>query len=535
MAFWGLLVSLVVDTAYSWERLLIALAISMVAGMLLGIFAGISSKAERILIPLLDVFQTLPILAFFPFVIFVIVASVPNFTGIDIAVVFLIITSMVWNIAFGAYEAVKALPNVVNELSRLYHMSLFERFIRIYIPASMPKVIDQSMLSWSIGLFYLVTSEIFSTGNKMYEVKYGIGVKLTALALAGNLAQYVLGIAVFIVFVILTRLLLFRPLRNFFNKFNEEHVIKARRAHAQRTEKEIHAIKYKVKMAPPQMRVRPGYILWKSGTSSRALRAPTLEEELARKSKRARRVGLEISIAVIIVTLTVLSAVALIKGIVHDEYVVLVSLITSFTRVWFVFAVALAVAIPLSVYLLFMSKRIEQYLLTFQILASVPATILLPLLVSALAHSPDHAELVAFSILFLSGIWYVLFGIFADRSYIQRWLFEVRNLFHVRGVNAWKNIYIKAILPGLITGGITAVAAEWNACIVAEYFTSSAVSAGTVITAVHTGIGVLLDTSLQAGNLTMMVLALINLTIMILILNKVVWRRLYDRMAKSYK
>ncbi len=534
MTLLGLAAALVIDASYSWARLLTALAISIAFGLLLGIYAGISSRAERLLVPLLDVFQTLPILAFFPFVIYVIVATVPSAIGVDVAVIFLIITSMLWNIAFGAYEAIKALPNGVHELARLYDMDFVERMRRIYIPASMPKVIDQSMLSWAVGLFYLVTSEIFSTGSKVYEVRHGIGVALTALALAGNFTQYLLGIAIFIIFVVLTRFLLFQPARRHFNKFNEEHVIKARRAHAKRTEQQILAIKTKVKMAPPQMQVRPGYIFARR-PSNRIVHIANPEQELMKKKAKAMARGFASAIAAIVITAIVLSSTVAVKGIVQDEYLVLTSLLTSFARVWFVFIVVLAIAIPISVYMLFMSKHIEQYLLTFQILASIPATILLPVLVSMLVHEPAHNELVAFSILFLSSIWYVLFGIFADRSYIRRWLFEVRDLFQIKGVNAWKNIYIKAILPGLITGGITAVAAEWNACIVAEYFTTSAVSAGTVITAVHTGIGVLLDTSLQAGNLTLMLLALINLTIMILIINKLVWRKLYDRMASSYK
>jgi NitT/TauT family transport system permease protein len=534
MTLLGLLVSLVIDASYSWARLLIALALSIVFGLIVGIYAAVSRKAESILIPVLDVFQTLPILAFFPFVIYVIVATIPSSIGIDVAVIFLIITSMLWNIAFGAYEAVKALPNEVFEVARLYGMGTLEKMRKIYLPASMPKVIDQSMLSWAIGLFYLVTSEIFSTGSTIYKVKYGIGVALTALALSGNYVQYLMGIAVFVMFVLLTRFLLFMPLRYHFNKFNEEHVIKARRANVHRTDKEMHAIETLVRRRAPTMDVRPRHMLARSA-NNRIMHVMTPEHELAKKKEKSALIAFAVSIAAMVVTAAVFSPAMIIKGLVHDEYVVLTSLLASFTRVWLVFALVLAVAVPLSIYLLFMSKHVERYLFTFQILASIPATILLPLIVSALANAPAHAELVAFSILFLSGIWYVLFGIFADRSYIHRWLFEVRDLFHVKGANAWKDIYIKAILPGLITGGITAVAAEWNACIVAEYFTSSAVSVGTVITAVHTGIGVLLDTSLQAGNLTLMLLALINLTIMILIINKFVWRKLYDKMAKSYK
>ena len=423
MTLLGLVVTLVIDTAYSWERLLIALAISIAVGMVIGIWAAISTRAENILVPLLDVGQTLPILTFFPFVVFVIVAAIPGSAGIGSAVVFLIITSMIWNISFGAYEAVKALPNEVFEVSKIYGMSAFDRIRKIYIPASMPKVLDQSMLSWSIGLFYLVTSEIFSTGTTMYQVKHGIGVELTKLALSGNFVQYLIGIIVFLVFVILTRFLLFRPLRTHFNKFNERHMVKAWETKKLLSERELRDIETAVKRRVPQMDVRPSHLPMRSigvlasSTNKKILRAPVTHKPGIKK-KKPLPAGFRFTLELGIVIAAVIAAV-FIKNFVHDESIVLSALITSIARVWLAFALVLVIAIPLSVYLLFMSKRTEQYLLVFQILASIPATILLPLIVSlARARSAERA----------CGIFHILperrYGMCcsassADRSYIQ--------------------------------------------------------------------------------------------------------------------
>jgi len=114
-------------------------------------------------------------------------------------------------------------------------------------------------------------------------------------------------------------------------------------------------------------------------------------------------------------------------------------------------------------------------------------------------------------------------------------LFELKKLFEVKGIKAWKKIYIYAILPGLITGAVTGIAAEWNASIVAEYFTTTAIGNGQVITSVGIGIGKLLDISLSNGDMTLMLLGLINLTIMIILVNRFVWKRFYDKVENVYK
>ncbi len=207
----SLILQLIVDTSASWLRMFIALFLSVIIGMLVGIYAAVSDRAAKIILPVVDVLQTLPILAFFPFVIFVVVSAVPGTIGINAAVIFLIVTSMLWNIIFGAYEAVKTLPKEMIEVADLYRFSGLDKLRKIFIPASIPRVIEQTRLSWAIGLFYLVTSEIFSVGNSQYQVTYGIGAALVTLG-STNIYYYLIGIAVFMAFLIATILFFFNPL-----------------------------------------------------------------------------------------------------------------------------------------------------------------------------------------------------------------------------------------------------------------------------------------------------------------------------------
>jgi NitT/TauT family transport system permease protein len=153
----------------------------------------------------------------------------------------------------------------------------------------------------------------------------------------------------------------------------------------------------------------------------------------------------------------------------------------------------------------------------------------------ALRSQSQSGELVAFSIFFLSGIWYMLFGIVSTRSSISQEVGEVRRLFNVRGWNAFSKVYVLAVLPGAVTGGITAIAAEWNASIVAERFTSTAVGSGAILTTVGTGLGKLLDVALANGQIWIMLLGLINLTIVIIVIDRLLWRRLYNRIESVYR
>ncbi len=494
--------------------MLIALGIAVFLSLAIGIAAARSRPVERVVIPIVDVLQTLPILAFFPVMIYLVVAFLPGLIGINAAVIFLIITSMLWNMIFGVYEAVKSIPTEFIEMSRLSGMSLYQRIKKIFVPASLPRLSEQMNLSWAIGLFYLVTSEIFSAGNKTYTVQ-GIGVALAQLGFSGNLPYYALGIAIFIGFVVATKLTLFSWFERFSTRFNSE------------------AVEKKKKHGEEDF----GYMLSKSKLLHAAKGAyisskDRLESFISKNKKALTALSLAAICAVLLVLVLyyVVPNVGLgqLTPLPGYEWTALIALLYSFVRIWGAFLAVLAVAIPVSIYVVFLSKYKKTYMLLFQIIASVPATLLLPLIVSALAN---NAEAVAFVIYFLSGVWYIIFSISGSTKALPINVDEVKKVFRVKGRAAWKNIYLTAILPGLITGGITAIAAEWNASIVAEYFLSTS---GTVETSVHTGVGVLLNTSLSSGNLSLMLLVLVNMTAMILLLDTFVWKRLYSRITSVY-
>lgn len=510
----SLLVLLVVDASFSWMRMLIALFISIVLSIFIGILAARSKTAGRVIIPILDVLQTLPILAFFPFVIYIIVATLPNYIGINASVVLLITTSMIWNIAFAVYESISTLPANTIEVSEVYKMKRLDRLRKVYIPACMPRVAEQSILSFAIGLFYLVTSEIFSTGITTFSVKYGIGVEIAKLAFSGNILYYAIGILVFILFVVATRFLLFRPFERYTSRYMEPQQRRAQ-VHASW---HVRAFWGRNPIRMPRIRLRP------------KKRRERMKEVVA--AAKARRSMLPYYIIAIAAALAILSYLFVSYSYLAGyEIESLEALLASMARVWLTFVVVLVVSVPLSVYLVFISKRSSNYVTFFQILASIPATLLLPAVAGAFVGMPHGGELTAFVIFFISGIWYMIFGMLASARTLNPEFLEVKKGFGLKGFTAWRRVYFSALLPGMITGGITAIAGMWNASIVAEYFTTSGISGTNVVSSVGIGIGKLLDVSLASGNLILVATALINMTAMIIIIDTLVWKKLYRKVA----
>ena len=188
--------------------MIIALALSIVFALAVGIWAARSKRAEAVILPLLDIFQSIPILGFFPFVIAGIYGAIPNFLGANLAVIVLIFTSMSWNIAFGVYEAVKAIPQDYLDLFSVTQTTPWQRIRSLYIPASMSRIAYNAQISWAVGLFYLVSSEIISEGTcggsggscESISISYGIGIGATKFSPAS--VYYVRPIAGFVVAVI---------------------------------------------------------------------------------------------------------------------------------------------------------------------------------------------------------------------------------------------------------------------------------------------------------------------------------------------
>jgi NitT/TauT family transport system permease protein len=527
-----LIMKLLADTAFSWIRMSLALVLSIIFSWAVGIAAARNKTANAIIIPVLDVLQSIPILGFFPVVLVVFVALFPGWIGINIAVIFLIFTSMSWNIAFAVYEAVLSIPQEYLDLASMEKLGLWRRLTELYIPASWSKVAFNSVVSWSVGLFYLISSEIFSLGTKNYQVGNGIGVDIANFSSQGLWGAYATAIVVFIFAVILTRFFFLGEFSNWSEKF-------------------------KLIEEPRTIRKDPIYRFYSwintraaskvfsvlSRPMSLRLRTPTQsvnhigrrQVTKPRHTKSLKIAAVLIGVAALVFIITEVFHALFAAGIsfttlADKESNVLAGLAYSFVRVWYVYALSVAVGLPLGIVVALHSKLYQIGSPILQIISAIPATALLPPIALLAATLPFSGELTAAIVIFLGTIWYIIFNVIAGIRSIPSEIFEVAKLMKLKGWAYWKDVLIPAALPSFVTGSITGIGAAWNTLIVAEYFSIS----GSVVTRVPNGIGVLLNVATNNGDLLLMGLTIFSMTALLVTVNLLFWRRMYKYTTRRF-
>src|SRR5579864_5199652 len=207
---------------YSLLRMVLAYLLSLIFTLIYGHVAANNRRAERVMIPLLDILQSIPILSFLPAVVLALVAAFPHSNiGLELASVLLIFTSQAWNMTFSFYHAARTLPRDLKEFSAIAQLRPWQRFLKLEVPSSMIGLIWNSMMSWAGGWFFLMASEQFTLGTRSYQLP-GLGSYLQAAANAGNTRAILLGLFTLILLIVLLDLLFWRPLVAWSDKFKFE-------------------------------------------------------------------------------------------------------------------------------------------------------------------------------------------------------------------------------------------------------------------------------------------------------------------------
>lgn len=521
---------------FSWARLSVALILSTVISFIVGIFAGVNRKAEHIIIPIIDILQSIPILGFFPVAVFFLVTYFPSY-GLEMAAIFLIITSQVWNMIFAVYESVKAIPNEFIELMNIYDMSWLERFHKIYIPASVPRLVANLSVSWAVGLFFLSSSEIISLGTTNYQL-FGIGSIIAQIIESGQILDIYISFGLLIIALILTHELVFNTLYNWSMKYKYE-LVSAPKSTPWLVSTFVRATKpFKIFVKQVRLPRRPLSPVAKSLMSQETL----VPIEIKKPSKTYVN-----EIRIIKIMIKSLIYLILIGLIIYLTFLMLPALIgafqvlTNLSQLLYILygtgissiriLVSVIFMLPLIVLATYVSlnKLLKSIILPlFQILASIPAPLLFPLIVYWLGES--RIEFASIIIIMLGSMWYVFYNSFSAVESIPNELREACTLSGLQRFLLFKKLYIPALMPGLITGLITAVGGAWNALIVAEWITL-----GNNTYEVHAGIGKIIDQAANAGNFNLMYAALLVMVIIVAVLDRTVWRKLYDYVTSRYK
>ncbi len=498
----------------SIARIFFAYLLSLVFSIWYGYTASRSKIHEKIMIPILDILQSIPVLSFLPGVVLAMIALFPGQRlGLEIASVLLIFTGQVWNMTFSFYHSINTIPKEMREAVKVFKLNKFSKFLRLDLPFSAIGLIWNSMMSVAGGWFFLMACEMFVLGDKDFRLP-GLGSYIQTAAQKGHVEYVVYGLGTMILLIILLDIFVWRPLIVWSQKFRIESI-------------------------PPEDE-RESFVL-NLLTGSVFLRK--IEEFLSRniswlekisykkftgtenilKGKLSKLSGILV-ICVLSVTLLfgITKALELVANVNFSHILTIVEAsFYSFLRVTVALAIALAWTLPVGVYI-GMNPKAAQFLQGIvQIAASVPATAIFPIILLFLIKLGGGLDIGAIFLMLLGSQWYLLFNIIAGASAIPKDLIEISKAYGIRGVKKWRVLILPAILPYLVTGLITASGGAWNATIVSEY-----VSFGGQIISTK-GLGALISQSSESGNFSILLVSTCFMCAIVVGINRLVWKRLF--------
>jgi NitT/TauT family transport system permease protein len=501
---------------YSLLRITIAYGLSLGFALVYGYVAAYNARAERFMIPLLDVLQSIPVLSFLPPVMLAMVALFPSRQlGVEMGTILLIFTSQVWNMTFSFYGSLKGIPNEMREAATIYRFSSWQRFTQMELPSSAIGLVWNSMMSVAGGWFALMVCEMFVLGQRDFRLP-GLGSYLQTAASAGDTVSIFWGIATMVLLIVLLDQFVWRPVIAWAEKFKVEQVesTEAPRSWV------LNLVEHSGGLARiRQKTLRPLgerlllYFARKHTEESPAARAVPWRDWLV----RALAVLALISIGYGVVRVALILG-GLQKAELHETAR---GLGATFLRVNLALLLGALWTIPAGVAIGLNPRlaRIAQPLA--QIAASVPATALLPVILLVLIRLGGGLGLASIVVLLLGTQWYVLFNVIAGAMAIPTDLKECCSVFRLTGVARWKKLILPGIFPYLVTGLVTASGGAWNASIVAEYFHFKGQTYTT------TGLGATISLATDRGDFHLLLAATIMMAATVVTVNRLVWRRLY--------
>jgi NitT/TauT family transport system permease protein len=509
---------------YSMVRMAIAYCLSLVFAVSYGYIAAYNSRVEPWMVAVLDILQSIPVLSFLPPVVLAMVSLVPGHQlGIEMAVILLIFTGQVWNLAFSFYSSLKTIPREMLEASRIYRFSGWQRFWQLEMPFSAIGLVWNSIVSVAGGWFALIFCETFTMGTRNFQLP-GLGSYIQAATNAGDVHALMAGIATVILIVVATDQLVWRPLIAWSDKFKMEQVESAEQVTSPilsllRRSKILDAL-------PGRIWNRVEEPIYRRLAKSKECRVvkPLEETNSGKVSPAFWAAAVAGAIAVCWAAaqaILMLSTVTL-----PDLRLLLEGAAATFLRVNAALLISAAWTIPVGV-AIGLNPRLARVVQPLaQILASVPATAFFPILLIGLVKIGAGLGIGSVALMLLGTQWYILFNVIAGAMAIPSDLREVSTLCRFTRWQRWTKLILPGIFPYLITGMVTASGGAWNASVMAEY---SHVQGHTLSTI---GLGAQIDAATDSGRFAMLLMATILISLMVVTMNRLVWRRLY-RLAET--
>jgi NitT/TauT family transport system permease protein len=516
----------------SFYRMLAAYVVALFFSIGYGMAAARGGIWERVLIPTVDIAQSVPVVGFFPAAIFFFVALAHGHQiGVELAAIFLIFTSQAWNMTLGVYEAVKTLPADSKEALETFGVSGWLRFKRLLMPACVPKLVYNSILSWVAGWYYLIECEIIAVGPANYRLP-GLGSFLMDAAEHGAWFDLGAGLLTLLTIIVLMDAIVWQPLTIWSDKFRYEFAASSQTARSLGALDALGGIGPAVTRALRVVLMPPYRAIARATAAMPRVTIPT--NPAARRAGRIMRTffiaSLVLFIAYAIGAGLVELARALLKPWPAEAKQIPIATLASFMRMIIAYLISLAWTVPCAL-AASESPRFNRFLApAAEIVGAMPATALFPLIVVFVIRVTGEMNLASILLILTGMQWYLLFNLLAGVNQVPEDLKEAARVFGLSRLATWRKLILPACLPSLITGSLTAWGGGWNALIVSEYF----VFRGDTYKV--TGLGALLDiATYKTGNGTMVLLSLLSMVAVVLVLNRLVWRRFYNLATERYR
>jgi len=498
-------------------RMLLAIVCSIIFTFVYAALAAKSRRAEMVLIPLLDILQSVPILGFLTFTVVFFMNLFPGRVfGAELACVFAIFTSQAWNMTFSMYQALRNVPKDLDEVSQSFHLTGWQRFWRLDVPFAMPGLVWNTMMSMSGGWFFVVASEAITVGNTTITLP-GIGSYVALAIQKQNLPAIGYAVLAMLCVIIVYDQLLFRPVVAWADKFRFEQTASGDAPASWmldlfRRTRALRALSYP-------------FVKLNTAVSSLRIAVPRQFRLTRIDSDRRSRVIDAIWLFFIVTTTAyagwkVVVYLAATLDLSDVSTVIGVGLIT-LARVVVLITLATLIWVPIGVWIGLRPKVAEKIQPLAQFLAAFPANLAFPAFVVLIVHFGLSANIWLSPLMILGTQWYILFNVIAGASAFPNDLKEAAGSFHLRGWRWWLKVILPGIFPYYVTGAITASGGSWNASIVAEV----ASWGDTQLTA--TGLGSYIAAATVAGDFPRVVLGIAVMCILVTLFNRLLWRPLY--------
>lgn len=509
--------------ALSVGRMTAAYALSMLFTLGYGHLAAYNRRAEQVLMPLLDVLQSVPILSFLPVVLLSFSAVLPQKVAAELASIVLIVTSQVWNLTFAWYQSLATNPKDLREASAIFRFNNWLRFKTLELPFAAISLIWNSMMSWAGGWFFLMAAEIFTVGQRDFRL-LGLGAYLHEAANQGNLRAIAWGIGALVLVIATLDQLVWRPLLTWADRFKLEMVESAN---------------------PPTSWF---YEAWRNARLtnwlSRTVWHPIgehLDAWLLRRFPMTGEltptgtgrpwalypVGAAGGLGLLYSTYRA-GQMLLTVPLVQWGHIG-IGIVATLLRVLTALVVALAWTVPLGMTIGTNPRLAALLQPAVQIIASVPATALFPVFLLMVIGLPGGLNLAAILLMLMGTQWYLLFNVIAGASAIPQDLKYTAALLQLGRWERWCTLTVPALFPYIVTGAITASGGAWNASIVAEHVEFG----GRTLCA--TGIGSLIAQATAIGDYPLLLAATLSMVLTVVVINRLVWRPLYRLAEEQYR